>query len=259
MFYKKRLTYFLSFAIILFALTFTLTAADSPYMEYEIPTSENNNSYLSPLIEEVNNVETENVNDVIEIISSCAFDKDTVMSKGSKEIAEIAARIDEFNYWQDAEIIDFKWLHSFETGYITHALFELLGKNGQYGHMVYDCEDESSNSFAACESPYAMAEKKLNTNSSVIISSDDDIYYFYTGISYGCGKVNEKGLMDIYNIHSLLLEDNSQEIEALYDVSFYQSKTEKENVIRERTIVGKEESIREYELRRSELNTSKEP
>lgn len=54
--------------------------------------------------------------DVISILATTTFNEKSVLSKGLAEIEIIATDIPEFNYWKNADLVEFRWLHSFETG-----------------------------------------------------------------------------------------------------------------------------------------------
>lgn len=190
--------------------------------------------------------------DVIRILTTETFDKDTVLRKGLDEIELIATTIDEFNYWKNPDIVDFRWLHSFKTGLITYALFEIIGENGQPGYMIYDCELEESDSFSASASPYALAEESLQKRSF----TRDDSYYFYTGVSYGCGVLNEDKLLDIYELYSLMADEEPSENNVLRNVSFQRDEIEKTAKPQGRILIGSKEAVLDYERRRDELDAS---
>ena len=166
---------------------------------------------------EIDDEVRESSDDIIGILTAATFDEQAVLDKGLDEIDVIAAGIEEFQYWQNAEIVDFKWLHSFKTGFITHALFEIVGENGKHGYMIYDCEEESSSSFSASASPYALFEESVQAGS---LASDNNGYYFYAPMTYGYGVFNDKEELDIYDIYGLMESAEPNEDNVLRNVSF---------------------------------------
>lgn len=163
-------------------------------------------------------VENNKISDnIIGILTAATFDEQVVFDKGLDEIDVIAAGIEEFQYWHNADIVDFKWLHSFKTGFITHALFEIVGENGKHGYMIYDCEEESSSSFSASASPYALFEESVQVGS---LASDNNGYYFYAPMTYGYGVLNDNERLDIYDIYGLMENAEPNENSILRNVSF---------------------------------------
>ena len=190
-------------------------------------------------------------NDVISVLATTTFNEKSVLSKGLAEIEIIATDIPEFNYWKNADLVEFRWLHSFETGLITHALFEIIGENGQHGYMIYDCEREESSSFSATASPYALGEESLRTRS---LTSDKN-YYFYAPMTYGYGILNDESLIDIYDIYELIADKDLNEDNVLRNVSF-QSNEIKKTTSQTRIVVGDTDAVLDYEQRRAELEVS---
>lgn len=202
------------------------------------------------------------VHDIVELaIYSNMYSKENLPSKVLDDYEKISTKIEEFNYWQDADIIDIKWLHSFETGLESYVLIDVLGKNGQYGYMVYDCTNEETDSYSASKSPYLLAEDFFATTAEdeniFIPLNDDEIYYFYSVLSYGYGVINENGLVDIYNIRYLLSGEDCNEPSVFCNVSFSQVETYKEDVPQERVLIGDKEAIQEFEARKEAFYTSK--
>jgi hypothetical protein len=191
------------------------------------------------------------IDDVISILATTTFNEKTVLSKGLAEIEVIAADIPEFYYWKNADLVEFRWLHSFETGLITHALFEIIGENGQHGYMIYDCEREESSSFSATASPYTLVEESLQTKS---LTSDKN-YYFYAPMTYGYGILNDESLIDIYDIYGLIADKELKEDNILRSISFQSNGTEK-TTSQTRIVVGDADAVLDYEQRRAELDVS---
>lgn len=104
----------------------------------------------------------EEITDASETLLKDKFDEWEVYDRGLLEIKSIAEStdFDEFLYWREAEIANFKFLYSFKTGANDFALFELTGAGGQGGFMIYDCESGESSAYAAGESPYKALEKR---------------------------------------------------------------------------------------------------
>lgn len=202
------------------------------------------------------------VHDIVELdIYSSMYSKENLPSKVLDDYEKIATKIEEFNYWQDADIIDIKWLHSFVTGLESYVLIDVLGENGQYGYMVYDCTKEETDSYSASKSPYLLAEDFFATTAEdeniFIPLNDDEIYYFYSVLSYGYGVINENGLVDIYNIRYLLSGEDCNEPSVFCNVSFSQVETYKEDAPQERVLIGDKEAIQEFEARKEAFYTSK--
>ena len=204
-------------------------------------------------IQSNNTVEDNTVvsDDVISILTSTTFNEKAVLSKGLAEIEVISTDIPEFNYWKNADLVEFRWLHSFETGLITYALFEIIGENGQHGYMIYDCEREVSSSFSATASPYTLVEESLQTRS---LTSDKN-YYFYAPMTYGCGILNNENLIDIYDIYGLIADQELNEDNVLRNVSFQSNEIEKTKP-QTRIVVGDTDAVLDYEQRRAELDVS---
>lgn len=249
MFFRKMSVYLLIISVILGAGSFAIAAMDSVKdgKEYnETGVDGSTHEISASLSDEIN--EDTNVN-VSAILSANAYDRDTIITLGKERISSIAASNETFHYWQEADIVDFQWLHSFTSGAVTHALFELRTADGKTGHMVYDCVRNVPSSYCASASPYALLKDTLSGTAS---SPDSrEVYYFYLGASYGFGEIKDNGLIDIYNIMSIL-EPVSEEETVLRDVSFSEAATANANKERVRTVVGSEEAIRDYEARRGD-------
>ena len=88
------------------------------------------------------------------------------------------------------------------------ALFDILGQNGQYGYLIYDCEDPGPLSYAATESIFRLCDATLSSSSQmrkiVGVSSVEELYYFYFGLNFGCGVLHADGIIDIYNIRDII-------------------------------------------------------
>ena len=136
------------------------------------------------------------------VLENNVYDEKLIFTKGVQEIEIISNEIDEFAYWKDCEIVDFKFLHSFETGNITHALFEVLGSNNQYGYMIYDCVHLESDSFSAAESPYNGTDIIISREKFNAEIGSDQLYYFYAPMTYGVGVLNDDEI-SIYNVECI--------------------------------------------------------
>lgn len=191
------------------------------------------------------------VPDVKTIVHTKFYDEKEVYQAGLDAIAEISADIPAFFCWQEIELVDFYFLHSFETGYAAYALFDFVDSEGQGGHMIYDCEKQRAVSFGASASPYRLVDEAVEQNPSGTFSSailnKDCGYYFYAPMSYGYGVFNAAGTMDIYNLRTIA---TGTELEVLRDVSFQPVEIEAQSDNQERTIVGTEEAITQYEAKR---------
>ena len=240
---KKMASYVLSVIMILLCSGISQVAANDI-------TSKIVDTYSEVYISDNDTVDSnEDNNDTVKILATEVFDEKLVFSEGLAEIEGIATNIDEFSYWKNGVVVDFKWLHSFETGLITHALFEIIGENGQHGYMIYDCEREESSSFSATASPYTLAEEALQTRSLT-----NNNYYFYSPMAYGCGVLNDNDLVDIYDIYSLITDEELDENNVIKNVSFHSVEGEKTTKPRERIVVGDADAVFQYEQRRAELD-----
>lgn len=141
-------------------------------------------------------------------ISADIYDPKEVYEAGYQAIQTIAENEDNFYYWKNSKIIRFTFVHSFETGRKTMALFDILGENGQYGYMIYDCEDPGPLSYAAAESIFRLCDTTLSSSAQmrkvVGLSTTEEVYYFYYGLSFGCGVLHADGTIDIYNIRDIV-------------------------------------------------------
>ena len=238
---------FLTFLLCLFWIVgvtpaYSLDAIEQILKAEDITTEESISSAVNPKT---------NLESILETVS---YDAKTVYLDGLQAIEAISRDIEEFNYWENGEIVDFKLLRSFETGYVTHALFEILGANGQYGYLIYDCENHEADSFSASESPYKLADDAIRSDTDIHITGSivkTEPYYFYAPMSYGYGVINASGLMDIYNIRNMV---SGTKAEVLTNVSF---ETTKIKVEEERVgkIIGDSEAIKAYEARKAEIQS----
>lgn len=244
--HKRLVSCVLSVIVILLCTSVTpIAAVDNTYNSVE--------THNQVTIQSNNTAEDNTVvsDDVISILTTTTFNEKAVLSKGLAEIEVISTDIPEFNYWKNADLVEFKWLHSFETGLITHALFEIIGENGQHGYMIYDCEREESSSFSATASPYTLVEESLQTRS---LTSDKN-YYFYAPMTYGCGILNNENLIDIYDIYGLIADNELNEDNVLRNVSFQSNEIENTKP-QTRIVVGDTDAVLDYEQRRAELDVS---
>ena len=78
---------------------------------------------------------------VAEIVSEDSYDADEIYKMGL-ELCESHMTEDILvRDWENPEIIDFKLLHSFETGYVRYALYEISYDDGHFASFIYDIED----------------------------------------------------------------------------------------------------------------------
>lgn len=173
---------------------------------------------------------------VAEIVDESDYDIDAIYNAGLETIAYFAENSSSCAYWADSEVIDFKLLHSFDTGRVAYALFEILGSDGQHGYMINNLEDNFPQQYGDGTSPFAKFEQAVKADEIIRLSSEH--YYFYQGMSYGYGIIGDDGLMDIYNI-AYYLADVCCGSEVLSDVSF--RNTTQTDVRRIRQVMGDED------------------
>ena len=188
---------------------------------------------------------------VAEIVDESDYDIDAIYNAGLETIAYFAENSSSCAYWADSEVIDFKLLHSFDTGRVAYALFEILGSDGQHGYMISNLEDNFPQQYGDGTSPFAKFEQAVKADEITQLSSEllsAEYYYFYEGMSYGYGVIGDDGLMDIYNI-AYYLADVCCGSEVLSDVSF--RNTTQTDVRRIRQVMG-DEDVKVYAEARRE-------
>ena len=165
---------------------------------------------VSKLVNENNNSDGDFAADSLKdynirnILNTNEYDSEIILKKGIDSITVIAEGVDECAYWKDSEIINFEFLHSFQTGKTVYALFDILGTNGQYGYIIYDCVKDEANSFSASKSPYKLLGENEN-NVTMPDITGKETYLFYAPMSYGYGVLDENDRIDIYDINGILL------------------------------------------------------
>ena len=160
---------------------------------------------------------------VAEIVSEDSYDADEIYKMGL-ELCESHMTEDILvRDWENPEIIDFKLLHSFETGYVRYALYEISYDDGHFASFIYDIEDGVCEQFGDGKSIFTVFEEYVDAGKVTRLSDEllkGEHYYFCHAMSYGYGVIGDDGLIDIYNMYSLLETDIYPEVEVLSDVSF---------------------------------------
>ena len=156
------------------------------------------------------------------IIGANPYDETEVIEKGIDIIRYIGDAHTESGgkcaYFKDAEIVDFTFLHSFDTGEIRYVSLDFRAIDGSAaGFLILDCTDDSVPIWGTGESgvmsSYHTMKMELAKNDRQIFTNmqatDDEIYFFYYGMNFGCGIVKDNR-MYIYEINDLLHpEDNA--------------------------------------------------